>query len=81
MKSKYSNQIIIGAVLSLILMFYYCNLYSYKVLLSVLFYNIVFIVGVIAKKHYKKLKISYISLSVWFIFIIGLLFSLFLYSN
>jgi lipopolysaccharide export LptBFGC system permease protein LptF len=78
---KYTVQILIGAILSLVLIFYYCNSYSYKVLLSVLFYNAVFIVGVLARKHYKKLKISVVSLSVWLVFIIGLIFSACLYRN
>lgn len=78
---KYTVQIIIFAILSLILIFYYCNSYSYKVLLSVLFYNAVFIVSVLARKNYKKLKISVVSLSVWLVFIIGLIFSVCLYRN
>lgn len=76
LKNKYAVQVAICVLISMTIAFCFSNAYSNRVLIiSVIFYNMLFGIGIISKKYRDKLNGYGVTFIVWMVLIVGLILS------
>ena len=76
LNNKYAVQVAICVLISMTIAFCFSNVYSNKALIiSVIFYNMLFGIGIISKKYRDKLNGYGVTFIVWMVLIVGLILS------
>lgn len=76
LKNKYAVQVAICVLIAIIITFCFSKVYDNKsIIISVIFYNMLFGIGIISKKYRDKLNGYGVTFIVWMVLIVGLILS------